>query len=145
MYSGSFRLTRALAALHVGLQLPALVAGTLDAGLLLLAPLATLEVFGAEALDLARLVVGAQLHAQGARAHEAFPGDDAAVVATATVVHGAEVWGQGRWEGWTCWNIPKIKLDLAVLWSLLSARMHKILSAVSKQYSLILVSNKGDP
>lgn len=56
-------------------------------------------MFGAEALDAARLVVGAQLHAQGTGAHEALPGDDAAVVATAAVVHGAEVWGGTHTSG----------------------------------------------
>lgn len=56
-------LTRALAVLHVGLQLPTLVAGTFHAELVLLAALAALEVFGAEALDLTGLVVGPQLHA----------------------------------------------------------------------------------
>lgn len=55
--------TCALAALHVRLQLPAFVAGALDAVLVLLAPLAALEVLGAEALDLAGLVVGPELHA----------------------------------------------------------------------------------
>ena len=123
MNSGSFRLTRALAALHVGLQLPALVAGTLDAGLLLLAPLATLQVFGTEALDLTRLVVGSQLHPQGAGAHEALPGDDAAVVAAAAVVHGAEVWGHSGHKPQRPQS-PKTQLHPAVLWGLPLAGIH---------------------
>lgn len=86
-----FFLTSAFAALHVRLQLPALVAGAFDAGFLLLALLATLEVFGTEALDVAGLVVDSQLHAQGTRAHEALPRNDAAVVATATVVQSTQV------------------------------------------------------
>lgn len=81
-----FSITSAFATLHVRLQLPALIARALDAGFLLLALLATLEMFGTEALDLASLVVGSQLHAEGTRAHEALPRYDAAVVATATVV-----------------------------------------------------------
>lgn len=81
-----FILTSTFAALHVSLKLPALVTGTLDAGFLLLALLATLEVFGTEALDLAGLVVSPQLHAQGTRAHVALSRNDGAVVTTATVV-----------------------------------------------------------
>lgn len=91
MHDCSQPLTGALAALHVGLQLPALVAGTLDAGLLLLAPLAAFEVFGTEALDLASLVVSSQLHPQRAGALKALPRNDAAVVATAAIVNGTEV------------------------------------------------------
>lgn len=89
-----FFITSAFAALHVRLQLPALVAGALDAGLLLLAPLATLEVFGTEALDMAGLVVSSQFHTQGTRAHEALPRNDAAIVATATVVQCTQVYRQ---------------------------------------------------
>lgn len=83
--------TSAFAAFHIGLQLPSLIAGTLDAGFLLLALLATLEMLGAEALDLARLVVGSQFHSQRTRAHEALPGNDGAVVAAAAVVQRTQV------------------------------------------------------
>lgn len=93
MRDSSELLTGALAALHVRLQLPALVAGALDAGLLLLAPLAAFEVFGAEALDLTRLVVGSQLHPQRTGALEALARNDTAVVATAAIVDGAKVCG----------------------------------------------------
>lgn len=86
--------TSAFAALHVRLQFPALVAGALDAGFLLFAFLATLEVLGTEALDMAGLVVSSQFHAQGTRAHEALPRNDAAVVATATIVQCAQVYRQ---------------------------------------------------
>ena len=84
--SDSFFLTDTFAALHVSLQLPTFVAGTLDTGFFLLALLATLEVFGAEALDLAGLVVCSQLHAKGTRTHEALPRNDAAVVTTTTII-----------------------------------------------------------
>lgn len=87
----TFFITSAFAAFHVSLQLPALVAGALDAGFFLLAPLAALQVFGTEALDLAGLVVCSQFHTQGARAHEALPRNNAAVVATATVVQRTQV------------------------------------------------------
>lgn len=86
--------TSAFAALHVRLQFPALIAGALDTGFLLFAFLATLEVLGTEALDLAGLVVSSQFHAQGTRAHEALPRNDAAVVATATIVQSAQVYRQ---------------------------------------------------
>lgn len=89
-----FFLTGAFAALHVRLKLPSLVAGALDAGFLLFTLLATLEVFGAEALDLAGLVVSSELHAQRTRAHEALPRYDAAVVTTAAIVQCTQVCGQ---------------------------------------------------
>lgn len=76
--------TSAVAALLVRVQGPALVAGTLDIELVLDAALAALEVFGAEALDLAGLVVRAHLHAHRAQAHDALPGRDAAVVTAPT-------------------------------------------------------------
>lgn len=71
----------------VRLQGPALVAGTLDCGLLLEAALAALEVFGAEALDLACLVVRAQLHTRWTRAQDAFTRGDGAVMAAASVLY----------------------------------------------------------
>lgn len=83
--------TSAFAAFHIRLQFPALIAGTLDTGFLLLALLATLQVLGAEALDLAGLVVSSQFHTQRTRAHEALPGDDGAVVAAASVVQCTQV------------------------------------------------------
>lgn len=86
-----FFFTGAFAAFHIGLQFPTVIAGTLDTGFLLLALLATLEVLGAEALDLAGLVVGSQLHTQRTRAHEALPGNDGAVVAAASVVQCTQV------------------------------------------------------
>lgn len=59
-------LTRALAVLHVRLQLPALVTRTFHTELVLLTALTALKVFGTEALDLTGLVVEPQLHAQWA-------------------------------------------------------------------------------
>lgn len=56
--------TQAAAALAIRLQHPTLVAGALDVVLVLLALLAALEVLGTVALDLAGLVVRAQLHPQ---------------------------------------------------------------------------------
>lgn len=87
----SLCLTSALAALLVVVQDPALIAGALDAEFVLLAALAAFEVLGAEALDLARLVVAAQFHAQRARAQDAFAGRNCAVVATAAVKELAQV------------------------------------------------------
>lgn len=87
-------LTGAFAALHISLKLPALVTGALDAGFLLLALLATLEVSGTEALDLAGLVVSSQIHAQGTGTHEALSRNDAAVMTTAAVVQCAQVCGR---------------------------------------------------
>lgn len=84
-------LTRALAALIVRFQSPALVAGTLDGGFLLDAALTTLQVLGAEALDLAGLVIRAELHASRAGAQDALPGGDSAVMATAAVLQRAQV------------------------------------------------------
>lgn len=48
-------------------------------------------MLGAEALDLAGLVVGSQFHTQRTRAHEAFAGNDGAVVAAASVVQRTQV------------------------------------------------------
>lgn len=79
-------LTRALAALHVRLQLPALVAGTLDTELVLFAALTALEVFGTEVLDLTGLVVGPQLHAQRTGADHTLTGRHCAVMATVAIV-----------------------------------------------------------
>lgn len=110
--SPCFSITSAFAALHVRLQLPAFIAGALDAGFFLLALLATLEVFGTEALDLAGLVVSSQLHAQGTRTHEALPRNDAAVVATATVIQCTQICRQEtEIKGW---NISE-KAELYVL------------------------------
>lgn len=90
-------LTGALAALVVGFQSPALVAGALDGGFLLDAALTTLQMFGAEALDLAGFVIGAELHAGRAGAQDALAGGDGAVMAAAAVLHRAQVYReQGR-------------------------------------------------
>lgn len=48
-------------------------------------------MFGTEALDLAGLVVSSQFHTQGTGALEALPRNDAAIVAAAPVVYGAQV------------------------------------------------------
>lgn len=66
------RLTQTAAAFPVRLQDPALVAGALHTELVLVTLLAAFEVLGTVALDLAGVVVRAQLHAQRARAHDAF-------------------------------------------------------------------------
>lgn len=66
--------TQTAAALAVRLQDPALIAGALHAELVLVTFLAAFEVLGTVALDLAGVVVRAQLHAQWARAHDAFTG-----------------------------------------------------------------------
>lgn len=84
-------LTQTAAALAVGLQDPALIAGALHAELVLVTFLAALEVLGTVALDLAGVVVRAQLHAQWARAHDAFTGSHRAVVTTAAVIQRALV------------------------------------------------------
>lgn len=95
-------LTGAFAALHVRLQLPALVAGALDTRFLLFTLLATLEMFGAKALDVAGLVVSSQLHAQRTRTHEAFPGNNAAVVTTTPIAQRTQVCRQEiKWKGWS--------------------------------------------
>ena len=88
-------LTQAAAALAVRLQHPALIAGALHTELVLVALLAALEVLGAVALDLAGVVVRPQLHAQRARAHNAFARCHRAVVTAATVIERALVWGVG--------------------------------------------------
>lgn len=88
-----FVLTGALATLVVGFQSPALVAGALDGGFLLDAALTTLQVLGAEALDLAGLVIRAELHAGRAGAQDALAGGDGAVMAAAAVLHRAQVCG----------------------------------------------------
>lgn len=48
-------------------------------------------MFGTETLNVAGLVVGSQLHAQGTGAHEALPGNDAAVVTATTVVQRTQI------------------------------------------------------
>ena len=84
-------LTCALAVLLVGLQLPALVAGTLDGEFVLLTALAALQVFRTEALDLAGFVIDAQLHPQRTGADHALSWGHGAVVTTATIVQRAQV------------------------------------------------------
>lgn len=81
----------AFAAFHVRLQFPALITGALDSGLLLLTLLATLKMFGTKALDLAGLVVKAQLHSQGARTHVALSRNYCTVVTAASLVYGTKV------------------------------------------------------
>lgn len=84
-HSYSF-LTCTCAALHVRVQLPAFVAGALDAELLLLTFLAALKVFGTKALNLAGLIVSSQLHAQRTGTHEPLTRNDAAVVTATSIV-----------------------------------------------------------
>lgn len=84
-------LTGTFAAFHVRLQFPALITGTLDSGFLLLTLLATLQMFSAKALDLAGLIVKAQLHAQGARTHVALSRNYCTVVTAASLVYCTEV------------------------------------------------------
>lgn len=84
-------LTSALAAFAVWSERPALVAGTLNSGLLLHAALAALEMLGAEALNLAGLVVGTQLHASWAGAQDALTRCDGTVVAAASIIHRAKI------------------------------------------------------
>lgn len=86
-----FSLTSALAALAVWSERPALVAGTLNSGLLLHAALAALEMLGAEVLNLAGLVVGIQLHASWAGAQDALTRCDGTVVAAASIIHRAKI------------------------------------------------------
>lgn len=83
--------TGALAALVVRFQSPTLVAGTLDGGFLLDAALTTLQVLGAEALDLAGLVIRAEFHPSWAGAQDALAGGDGTVMAAATVLQRAQV------------------------------------------------------
>lgn len=78
-------LTGTLAALMIGFQSPALITGTLDSCFVLDAALTTLQVLGAEALDLAGLVISAELHASRAGAQDALSGGDSAVMAAAAV------------------------------------------------------------
>lgn len=63
-------LTGAPAALHVRLQCPAIVTRALDGELVLLAALAALQVFGAEALDLTGFIISAELHPERAGTHD---------------------------------------------------------------------------
>lgn len=84
--------TQAAAALAIWLQHPTLVAGALHAELVLVALLTALEVLGTVALDLTGVVVRPQLHAQGARTHNAFPRCHRAVVAAAAIIQRALVW-----------------------------------------------------
>lgn len=99
--------TQAAAALAIWLQHPTLVAGALHAELVLVTLLTALEVLGTVALDLTGVVVRPQLHAQGARTHNAFPGCHRAVVAAAAIIQRALVWetrsggtgsGSGFWR-----------------------------------------------
>lgn len=93
--------TQTAAALAVRLQDPALIAGALHTELVLVTFLAAFEVLGTVALDLAGVVVRAQLHAQWARAHDPFTRSHRAVVTTATVIQRALVCGdkQGTVQG----------------------------------------------
>lgn len=86
---GSF--TFALAVFHIRLQFPAVVTGAFHAELVLFAALTALQVLGAEALDLTRLVVRAQLHAQRTGADHALAGSHRAVMAAVAVVHRAQI------------------------------------------------------
>lgn len=89
--ASAWPLTLAFAAFHVGLQLPALVTRAFHAELVLLAALAALQMFGAEALDLTGLVVRPQLHAQRTGADDALAGSHGAVMAAVAVVHRAQI------------------------------------------------------
>lgn len=84
-------LTCAPAALHVGFESPAIVTGALHIKLVLFTALAALQVFGTEALDLTRLVVGAQFHAQWARAQNAFTRGHCTVMTAATIVQRTQI------------------------------------------------------
>lgn len=86
-------LTQAAAALAVGFQDPALVAGAFDTELVLVTLLTALEVLGTVALDLAGVVVGPQFHAQGAGAHDAFARCHRTIVAATPIIQRALVWG----------------------------------------------------
>lgn len=87
-------LTSALAALTVWPERPALIAGTFNSGLLLHAALAALQMLGAEALDLAGLVVSTQLHASWAGAQDALTRSDGTVVAAATIIHRTKIYNK---------------------------------------------------
>lgn len=79
------------AALHVRFEGPSFIAGTLDIELVLFTALAALQVFGAEALDLARLVVGAQLHSQRARAKNALSRGHRTVMTAPAIVQRTQI------------------------------------------------------
>lgn len=84
-------LTCAPAALHVGFEGPAIVTGALHIELVLFTALAALQVFGTEALDLTRLVVGAQLHAQWARAQNSLARGHCTVMTAAAIVQRTQI------------------------------------------------------
>lgn len=87
----SVSLTCALAVLHVRFQLPALIAGAFHTELVLFTALAALQVFGTEALDLAGLVICAELHSQRTRANHALAWSHGAVVAAVAVVQRTQI------------------------------------------------------
>ena len=89
--STSQSLTRALAVLHVRLQLPALVTRTFHTELVLFTALTALKVFGTEALDLTGLVVGPQLHAQWTGTDHPLSGGHCAVMAAVAIIQWTQV------------------------------------------------------
>lgn len=86
-----FKWICAPAALHVGFEGPAIITGALHIELVLFTALAALQVFGTEALDLTRLVVSAQFHAQWARAQNALTRGHCAVMTAATIVQRTQI------------------------------------------------------
>lgn len=86
-----FKWICAPATLHVGFEGPAVVTGALHVELVLFTALAALQVFGTEALDLTRLVVGAQLHAKWARAQNALARGHCTVMTAATIVQRTQI------------------------------------------------------
>lgn len=83
--------TGAPAALHVRLQLPALITRALDVELVLLTALAALQVFGAETLDLAGFIIGTKLHPERAGTHDSQSWSHGTVVTAAAVVQRAQI------------------------------------------------------
>lgn len=91
IYILSTLLTSAFATLAVRPQRPSLVACTFDSSFLLHAALATLQMLGAEALNLAGLVVCTKLHASRTGTQDALTRSDGAVVTTASVINRAKI------------------------------------------------------
>lgn len=83
--------TGAPAALHVRLQHPAIITRALDGEFVLLTALAALQVFGAEALDLAGFVIGTELHPEWAGTHDSQSRSHRTVVTAAAILQRAEI------------------------------------------------------